>query len=123
MERAKRKLTTSEEAVISGLYESKARFGDTHAYVTTISPLPMEHWNGIHPVEENTTKTTIAPGSTLKIVMVSRFGDCGLTDDLDALNGYGLRLDFEDAAMTDIRKTREPSVPTVQAGGEGKTHV
>jgi hypothetical protein len=42
-------------------------------------------------------------------VMVSRFGDCGLTDDLAADNGYGLRLDWEDAAMTDIRKTKVPT--------------
>ena len=34
--------------------------------------------------EENTTYTEIPAGSTLKIVMVSRFGDCGLTDDMTA---------------------------------------
>jgi hypothetical protein len=109
MERTKRQLTPAEDALINELYAAKARFQNTHAYVTTTEPLPMTDWNGRHPVEENTTKRTIPAGSTLKVVMVSRFGDCGLTDDLAADNGYGLRLDWEDAAMTDIRKTKVPT--------------
>lgn len=71
----------------------------------------MSEWNGKHlPSIEANMRTYLVPkGSTLKVVMVSRFGDCGLTDDLETDYGYGLRLDWEDAAMTDIRETKEPS--------------
>lgn len=101
-----RTLTPAEEALIRELYDLKAEYKPTHAYVTTTRPLPMRRWNGRHPVDENTVVDTIPAGATLKIVMASRLGDCGLTDDLNASHGYGLRLLWEDAAMTDIR--REP---------------
>lgn len=31
-------------------------------------------------------------GQTVKVVMVSRFGDCGITDRLDAEHGYDARV-------------------------------
>jgi hypothetical protein len=31
-------------------------------------------------------------GDLVKVVMVSRFGDCGITKDLTAENGYNLRV-------------------------------
>lgn len=31
-------------------------------------------------------------GTIVKVVMVSRFGDCGITTNLDALNGYDARV-------------------------------
>jgi hypothetical protein len=53
----------------------------------------------------NNPDRIIPVGQTLKIVMVSRFGDAGLTDNLKADYGYSVRLDWEDAAMTNIRLT------------------
>ena len=38
----------------------------------------------------------IPAGTKVKIVMVSRFGDVGITDDLDAENGYGARIELDD---------------------------
>lgn len=35
-------------------------------------------------------------GDIVKVVMVSRFGDCGITHDVNAVNGYELRVDPED---------------------------
>lgn len=35
-------------------------------------------------------------GQPVKIVMVSRFGDVGVTEDLSAENGYGARLRLDD---------------------------
>jgi len=103
-----RELTADEQALIRELYELKAQHKLTHAYVTTARELPMRKWNGRHPVDENTKVETIPAGATLKIVMVSRLGDCGLTDDLTAEHGYGLRLKWEDAAMTNIRREASP---------------
>ena len=100
---SERQISPEEEVVIRELYAKKGRYEDTNAYVTTTIPLKMSHWNGKHPVEENTTYTEIPAGSTLKIVMVSRFGDCGLTDDMTASHGYGLRVDFASSAIKDVR--------------------
>lgn len=35
-------------------------------------------------------------GQIVKCVMVSRFGDCGITDKLDAATGYDLRVQPEE---------------------------
>lgn len=104
IERPKRKLTKEEDNLRAELWGKKLRHQDTHAFVTTTEPLPLRRWNGNHPYDENTTTSTVPAGATLKIVMVSRMGDVGLTDDLTANNGYCLRLDWEDAAMTNIRR-------------------
>jgi hypothetical protein len=38
----------------------------------------------------------VPAGQTVKLVMVSRLGDVGLTEDLTAENGYGIRLQLND---------------------------
>ncbi len=103
-----RTLSPSEDAAVIAMYERKTRNEPPHGYVTTTVPLPMDEWNGNHfpSVEANTKTHTIPAGATLKVVMVSRFGDCGLSDDLDADYGYGLRIAFEDDRIKDIRLTR-----------------
>lgn len=95
----------AEEAVIEELYRRKDEFKPTHAYVTVTQPVLLKKWNGKHhpSVEANMVKTEVPAGTTLKIVMVSRFGDCGLTDDLDAENGYNLRVDFDSEVLSNIR--------------------
>lgn len=100
----KRDLSDFENVILDELYAAKAAYKQTHAYVTTTRELPMTHWNGLHPVDANQTTKTIPTGSTLKIVMVSRFGDVGLTDDLDAVHGYGLRMEPDDDALTNLRR-------------------
>jgi len=104
----KRNLTDDEIGVIKELYQNKNDYKDTHAYVTTSTEVILKKWNGIHPPENNTVDFKVPPGTTLKIVMVSRFGDCGLTDDLNAVIGYHLRVDFDDPSIKDIRKTPNP---------------
>lgn len=98
-----------EIQVIDELYRRKEQYKPTNAFVTAFKPMQMSHWNGQHPPEKNTTYTPVNPGDTLRIVMVSRFGDCGLTTDLTATHGYGLRVDFENPAIGDIRWTQEPT--------------
>lgn len=103
-----RTLTDTEIAVVKELYQNKADYKETIAYVTAAEELVLKKWNGQHPVESNQSEVTILPGATLKIVMVSRFGDCGLTDDLNAVHGYHLRVNFDDPCITDIRRISQP---------------
>ncbi len=44
-------------------------------------------------------------GDRVKVVMVSRFGDVGVTEDLDAVGHYGARLHLDD--LTDLSMTPE----------------
>jgi hypothetical protein len=62
-------------------------------FATLKKPLTMRVWNKQHPVEENTTEKVLPPGTTVKLVMVSRLGDAGFTDDLTAHHGYHVRID------------------------------
>jgi hypothetical protein len=101
-----RELTIEEQKIIDELYEKKANMEMTHAYVTTQEPVELSEWNGNHPVEKNLRRHTVKPKTTLKIVMVSRFGDCGLTDDLTTDYGYDVRMNFDDERIYNIR--REP---------------
>ena len=48
-----------------------------------------EHFNPVY------TQRQLPVGTMVKIVMVSRFGDVGITDDLTAQVGYHARIDLE----------------------------
>jgi hypothetical protein len=106
-----RKLQPREEAAIAAMYERKAQSLPCDGFVTTTAAVPMRSWNGNHfpSVEANTTTEMVPAGTVLKIVMVSRFGDCGLSDDLTADYGYGLRLNFDDDRIHDIRLSGQTS--------------
>jgi len=58
-----------------------------HRYATLKRDVLMLHLRDSKEVE-----IPIPAGSTVKLVMVSRFGDVGVTEDLTAENGYGVRL-------------------------------
>jgi len=50
-------------------------------------------------------------GTVVKCVMVSRFGDCGITTDLTKVNGYSNRVmpwELEEVPGTEYRRTVEP---------------
>ena len=104
-----RAITASEERALVAMYQAKAAFGHLTGYCTTALPLEMHKWNGIHPVEQNVTLVTIPADTPLKIVMVSRFGDIGLTDDLQAEYGYHVRVMPEDDRIRDIRLSQHPT--------------
>lgn len=95
-------LTPAEELIVRELYANKHT---KRAYCTNTVPLTFRRWNGTHPVDANTTVEIIQPGTTLKIVMVSRFDDCGLTDDLSADNGYHCRVSWDSGQIENIRWT------------------
>lgn len=71
-----------------------------HRYMTTKVPLSLRIWNGHHwknagHADEYTEKP-LPIGTRVKIVMASRFGDVGITDDLTAENGYHLRVPIDE---------------------------
>jgi hypothetical protein len=77
------------------------------AYVTAAEDLVLRYWNGVHPLD--TEEVRVLKGSTLRVTMVSRFGDCGLSEKLDQ-HVYGIRLCWDDNAISDIRLTENPTV-------------
>ena len=69
---------------------------------TTKKDFIMDVWNGIHPVEENSCKHLCKAGTRVRIWMVSRFGDAGITDNLKNPNGYDCRNVDVDKDLKDI---------------------
>lgn len=55
----------------------------------------MRTWHGWGAKPEF-TYYTVPAGTPVKIVMVSRFGDVGITTDLSADIGYSARVDLSD---------------------------
>ncbi len=53
-----------------------------------------------------TTERTVKAGTTVKIVMVSRFGDFGITDDLSRVNGYQCRVGADSGMLVNCRAER-----------------
>lgn len=94
-------MSQEEETIVRELYADKL---GKWAYCTAAAPLPFRRWNGVHPVEENTTEGVWPVGTVLKIVMVSRFDDCGLTDDLTAKRGYQCRVKWDSGMIKNIRR-------------------
>jgi hypothetical protein len=76
-------------------------------YMDTIKPVTLRVWNQKHPVEENTTDIPLPVGTTVKIVMASRFGDVGITHRLGDEYGYHLRVPIEELSdlFTNFRET------------------
>lgn len=64
----------------------------------------MLHFLGTNERGEQEYRDVHCPaGSTVRIVMVSRMGDVGITENLEATTGYGARLKLED--LTNFRQT------------------
>lgn len=69
-------------------------------FMTVKAPdVVLRIWNGHNYRRLNLpehTELKMKPGETVKIVMASRFGDVGITNDLQAEVGYHLRVDIND---------------------------
>lgn len=63
-------------------------------FATVKEPTEFREWDGSRDARGGPAFTyrTIPAGTKVKIVMVSRFGDVGITDDLDAETGYRARV-------------------------------
>lgn len=69
--------------------------------------VPMNVWNGTHPPDENTKQYKAHKGTKVRVWMVSRFGDVGVTDNLDDPHGYDQRIDPEQLVSWTITRTQE----------------
>lgn len=96
-------MTDADKAVIDEMFKAKARGRMPKAFCVAAKPLVLQKWNQRRPGEPEYTEVPIPAGTPLKIVMVSRFGDVGLTDDLDAVNGYHIRVFPSDDQIKDLR--------------------
>ena len=73
----------------------------------------MDVWNGTHPVEKNSIQHICKAGTKVRIWMVSRFGDAGITDILKNPIGYNCRgvdvdKDLEDITLKPKSKSTKP---------------
>jgi len=60
------------------------------AFATLSRRIVMRKWNG-HGATPEFTAVELPAGSRVRVVMASRFGDVGITDDLNATSGYDYR--------------------------------
>jgi hypothetical protein len=107
-----RTLTPEEKAIVEELYRRKINMGSSkpaHAYVTLTREITKND-DSLSLGKQVGKKQVFAAGTTLKIVMVSRFGDCGVTDNLNAdSGGYFTRFQFDDPSIVDIRWQPTPT--------------
>jgi len=93
--------------------KESADWFDKTVTATTKKDFEMSVWNGHHPVEKNSTTHTCKAGTRVRIWMVSRFGDAGITDNLDNPHGYDCRgvnveADLEDIIIADVLREIKP---------------
>jgi hypothetical protein len=73
-----------------------------HHFAKLTEAVLFKQWHG-HDANPEWTERFLPKGTPVKIVMVSRFGDVGITDDLDAITGYQARVTLESLEMLDTR--------------------
>lgn len=64
---------------------------DFKIYAKTTKDVEMNVWNGNHPVDDNMTKHMCKSGTRVRVWAVSRFGDVGITDNIETPTGYDAR--------------------------------
>lgn len=106
---------TFEEA-----WQFKNRIPFEELYGVLKKDAEMRVWNQKHPVEENTTKHVAPAGTKVRIWMVSRFGDVGVTDNLKNPHGYDARIDPEEVELVATFIVVDPQPP---ARGRRKRRV
>lgn len=84
---------------------------DYEIYAKTTRDIEMDVWNGNHhpSVEANCKKHICKAGTRVRVWMVSRFGDVGITDNLKNPKGYDARgldadKDLTDYEFIDVKK-------------------
>lgn len=91
--------------------EIKECWYDYDIYAKTTKDLTMSVWNGKHEpsVDANCKEHVCKAGTRVRVWMVSRFGDVGVTDNLKDPKGYDIRGLDADTDLTDyefIEKTK-----------------
>lgn len=104
MDYAQRLLAETEIELITQLYELMARWMPTHAFVTAAQSVSMVRWERAGDDEPVAVEVAVPPGTTLKVVGLTRCGRCMLTDDLAAEFHGRLELPLDHAALVDFRR-------------------
>lgn len=60
------------------------------AFAVLTKPIVMRKWRG-HGAKPEFNEVPLPAGTKVRVVMASRFGDVGITDDLTATSGYHYR--------------------------------
>lgn len=71
-------------------------------YATTLVDFAASKFIGWEDGEACNQQWTIPAGTRVRIVMASRFGDVGITDDISAEHGYCVRCEL--SQLTDFSK-------------------
>lgn len=72
------------------MMDGKARGEFPNALATISKPITLRKWMG-HFAEPEFSEVPLEAGTRVRVVMASRFGDVGITDDLEAVTGYHYR--------------------------------
>lgn len=78
------------------MMEGKSKSEDRRATAILTREITVRKWQGHFDPEK---VETWPAGKKVKVVMASRFGDVGITDDLDAIFGYCYRTTCLDTDM------------------------
>lgn len=79
---------------------------DTHVITGKLQKdVEMSDWNPTTRLF--TRKRIVTKGTKVRIVMLSRLGDMGITDQLDKNHGYGSRISPNDIGCIKIKKVDE----------------
>ena len=73
-------------------------------FATVKEPTKFRDWDGKRDLHGAPVfvERWVPAGTKVKIVMVSRFGDVGITDDLNAEQGYCARVDLSDLEAMNV---------------------
>jgi len=75
-------------------------------YAHVLDDIVMKHWNGHNKVPEF-TEHVCKKGTKVRVWMVSRMGDVGITDNIVDPIGYDCRIDVEELHNWEIIKEFE----------------
>lgn len=83
--------------------KDKMSWSDYEIYAKTTKDFTMSVWNGSHDpsVEKNCKDHICKAGTRVRVWMVSRMGDAGITDNLINPKGYDVRGIDADTDLTD----------------------
>jgi hypothetical protein len=91
------------------LFTRKACGARVEAYAELARDVTMQHYLGFWRDGRAAVAEKLVPaGTTVRVLMVSRLYDLGVTDRLDDATGYGFRGTPGQGWFTNCRLTREP---------------
>lgn len=69
------------------------KWNDCIIYAVTTEDVEMQVWNGKHSADKDFSRHICPAGTKVRVWMISRFGDIGITDNLVDPRGYDARVE------------------------------